>query len=64
MAPRRRKQRPTAQQVARRLVVLKFVVEYAMAAPSRGVLEQLLEYWPNKERKEFFRNAERKRDTF
>ncbi len=50
--------RPSYEDVARRLVILKHVVVYALTAPPRDMLGQLLENWSGKERKKFIDDAE------
>ena len=55
---------PSAEEVARRLVVLKYVVGYAITVPPRDVLEQLLEGWGESERIAFKRKVEAMREDY
>ncbi len=59
---RRRNKRPSAEQVAKRLIVLKFVVGYAIITPPRDVLMQWFESWDEDERAKFKRDAEARRN--
>ncbi len=56
--------RPTAQDAARRLVVLKYVVASAMIAPPRDLLIESQKNWPAEDREEFARDALKTRDEF
>jgi hypothetical protein len=42
--------RPTAEDVARRLIILKYVIAYARMAPPRDMLRQISERWEEAER--------------
>jgi len=53
-----RNKRPSAEEVAKRLVVLKYVVGYAVATPPRDMLKQWLESLSKSERTNFARDAE------
>ena len=56
--------RPSAEDVARRLVVLKYVVVYALTAPPRDMLRTLFQQWSANDRKEFDTAAEARREEF
>jgi hypothetical protein len=55
---KKRKSRPTAEEVARRLLVLNRVVVHALATPPREMLAERMKNWTDDERKEFAKNAE------
>src|SRR5262245_61558720 len=54
---------PSAEDTARRLVVLKYVVVYALTTPPRGMLRMLLQKWSADERQKFTADGEAKRDV-
>jgi hypothetical protein len=56
--------RPSAQDAASRLVVLKFVVVYAITAAPRDMLGTLLEQWSAEDRAKFNTDAEAGREEF
>ena len=56
--------RPTAQDAARRLIVLKYVIVNALVTPPRDLLKSLLQKWDEAERQRFRSEAEPKRDQF
>jgi hypothetical protein len=56
--------RPSAECVARRLSVLKFVVVYGLMTPPRDWLRQWFQSWSEEDRAGFARMAERIRDEF
>lgn len=56
--------RPSAEDVARRLVILKYVVVYAVTAPPRDMLEMLFDQWSEDERQGFSADAEARREDF
>jgi hypothetical protein len=64
MAKKTHQPRPSAQDVARRLVVLKYVVVYALTAPPCDMLRMLLEKWSADEREKFSADGEAKREEF
>jgi hypothetical protein len=45
---------PTAQEVARRLLVLRALVAYAVAMPPQEVWQKILPTWPKSDQEEFF----------
>lgn len=45
--------RPLATDVAKRLIILKYVIVYALTAPPRDVLKQLFRQWSAKDREDF-----------
>jgi Domain of unknown function (DUF4272) len=55
---------PSAEDAARRLVVLKYVVVYALTSPPRDMLRMLLQRWSADERQKFTADGEAKRDEF
>lgn len=56
--------RPSAADAARRLVVLKYVIGYAVAGPPRDMLESLFEKWSADDRQKFSADAEARREQF
>ncbi len=56
--------RPSAEQAARRLVVLKYVIVYALTAPPRDRLAKLLENWSVEDQEKFAADGEARRDQF
>ena len=54
--------RPSAEQAAKRLIVLKCVAGYALTSPPREMLKTWLQNWSADERDRFARDAESKRD--
>jgi hypothetical protein len=56
--------RPNAEQVARRLIILKHVVLYALVSPPRDELARLMDRWKPKERAEFIQAADDRREAF
>lgn len=61
---RGRNKRPSAEQVAKRLIVLKYVAGYALTTPPRDMLMQLFERWDEGERTRFKHDAEVKRNEY
>lgn len=57
-------ERPSAEQAAKRLIVLKSVVGYAVAAPPRDMLKQWIESWSETDRAGFAQDAEARRDDY
>jgi hypothetical protein len=55
---------PTASAVARRLVVLKYVVVYALTAPPRELLRTLWQKWSAADRETFEADSEAEREKF
>ncbi len=60
----RHSRRPSAEQVAKRLIVLKYVVGYAITTPPRDMLKQWLENWSESEQTKFAHDAEVRRDEY
>ena len=56
--------RPSPEDAARRLVVLKYVVVYALTSPPRDMLRKLFEKWSADDRRKFTSDADAKRDEF
>lgn len=56
--------RPTADEAARRLIILKHIVASALIAPPRAMLEQMTAKWNADERDKFGREAESRREQF
>ncbi|HEX5104527.1 MAG TPA: DUF4272 domain-containing protein, partial [Pirellulaceae bacterium] len=56
--------RPSAAQVAERLVVLKFIVAHAMIAPPRDMLNEWMRSWPPHEYAGFEREATARNKAF
>jgi len=54
--------RPSAKQAAKRLLILKYVAGYALAAPPRAMLTQWSQNWSDKDRAEFARKVDANRD--
>ncbi len=52
----RRSKRPSAEQAARRLIILKHVTIHAMATPPRDMLKQLFASWSKSEQDKFQRD--------
>jgi hypothetical protein len=61
---RGRSRRPSVEQVAKRLIVLKYVVGYAMSTPSRDMLTQWFESWDESKRTKFRHDAKARRDEY
>ena len=61
---KKRSSRPTAEDAARRLIILKHVVASALIAPPRDMLRQMTEQWGTDERDKFSRQAETQREQF
>ncbi len=61
---RGRNKRPSAEEVAKRLLALKYVVGYAMITPPRDVLMQWFENWDESERIKFEHDAQVMRDKY
>ncbi len=61
---RRYNKRPSAEQVAKRLIVLKYVVGYAMIAPPRDMLMQWFESLDEGERTKFKHDVKVRRDEY
>lgn len=59
-----RKSRPSAEDAARRLVILKHIIASALVAPPRGMLQQMTAPWGADERDQFARLAEAQRGEF
>jgi hypothetical protein len=55
---------PTAEDAARRLIVLKYVVGHSIVVPPRDLLAQLLQQWSEEDRRRFIDEAETMRDQF
>ncbi len=55
---------PSAQDVARRLLVLRHVVAFALTAPPRGMLQTLMEKWNEQEQAKFKEETQVERDRF
>jgi hypothetical protein len=64
MATNETQLRPTAEDAARRLVVLKHVIVYALTAPPRDMLETLFEQWSAADRQQFEADAEARSAEF
>lgn len=62
MVSKRRDARPTAEEAARRLLVLRYVVGYAYMTPPRDNLQALMDKWSKDERLAFVGKAEAIRD--
>jgi hypothetical protein len=60
----KRNSRPSPQDAARRLVILEHVVAFALLAPPRAMLQQIMSQWSEAERTEFCQQAETQRDQF
>jgi len=56
--------RPSAERAARRLIVLGYVVAYALSAPPRDELDALILQWSEEERRKLAREGESRRDRF
>jgi len=61
---KKRKSRPTSEDAARRLIILKQLVATALVAPPREMLRQMTAGWSDDERKQFRRKAEEQRGQF
>lgn len=61
---KKRDTRPTSEDAARRLVILKHVVASAMVVPPRDVLRQMSSQWGADEREKFQEQARLQRDQF
>jgi hypothetical protein len=60
-----RPRRPTAQDAAKRLLVLRYVAVYALTTPPREMMKQWLDSWSDADRKEFEKNgAERRAEVW
>jgi len=59
---RKRASRPTSEDAARRLLILKHIVASALAAPPRDMLRQMTSQWGREERAGFHRQVEAQRD--
>jgi len=57
MAPEEMRSRPSARDVGRRLVVLKYVVAYGLTVPPRDMLAELFKKWDEKETEKFRKDA-------
>jgi hypothetical protein len=64
MATKKPQTRPSAEDAARRLLVLKYVVVYALTAPPRDMLRSLFQRWSAEDRDKFTRDAEARREEF
>jgi hypothetical protein len=60
----RHPKRPTPEDVAKRLLVLKYVAGYALTAPPREMLKEGFERWSALEQKQFVREGEKLRDEY
>jgi hypothetical protein len=56
--------RPSAKDAARRLLVLKYVVVYALTAPPRDMLRSLFQRWDSEDREKLTSDAEARREEF
>jgi hypothetical protein len=61
---KKRNLRPTAEDAARRLIILKHVIASALMAPPRAMLQQMTAKWGTDERNKFERQAEAQREQF
>jgi hypothetical protein len=61
---KKRQSRPTAEDAARRLVILKHVVVSAIVAPPREMLRQMSSKWSAAESEQFQQRAQAQRDQF
>ena len=59
---KKRNSRPTAEDAARRLVILKHVVASALVAPPRDMLQQMTAQWGADDHEKFRQQAEAQRD--
>lgn len=64
MAKELEQSRPSPEDAARRLVVLKYVVAYALTSPPRDMFRKLFEQRNADEREKFTADAEGKREEF
>jgi hypothetical protein len=62
--PSKRSSRPTAEDAARRLVILKYVVVRALASPPRDILSVWLEAWDQDGRQKFTQDVEQENREF
>ena len=60
----KKKPRPTSEDAARRLLILKHVVVSALTAPPREMLSQMTSQWPADELLSFQKQAQNQRDEF
>jgi hypothetical protein len=56
--------RPTVEDVASRLIVLKYVVVYALTAPPRESMGTLFQHWSTEDLQKFGADAEARREEF
>jgi hypothetical protein len=56
--------RPSAQEAASRLVILKYIVAYAVTAPPRDMLSTLFQQWSAADREKFGTDADAQREEF
>lgn len=56
-----KRKRPTAQEAAKRLLILKYVTVYGLTSPPRDMLKQWMSSWKEADRNEFQRKAEEMR---
>ncbi len=61
---KKRNSRPTAEDAARRLVILKHVVVSALVAPPREMFSAMSSQWSADEKKNFQQHAKTQRDQF
>jgi Domain of unknown function (DUF4272) len=61
---KKRSSRPTSEDAARRLVILKHIVVSALVAPPRDMLRQMTSQWGEDERTKFQQQADAQRDQF
>jgi hypothetical protein len=61
---KQRRAAPTATEAAGRLVILKYVVAYALGAPPRDMLAQMSGGWSPAERSAFEKEGQARRDAF
>ncbi len=61
---KKRNTRPTAEDTARRLIILKYVAVSALHAPPRPVMAQIIEQYDADKLKQFVRQAEAHRDDY
>jgi hypothetical protein len=64
MAKKPHPPRPSAEDVARRLVVLKYIVVYALTSPPHEMVQAILQEWSADDREKFTADGEAKREEF
>ena len=60
----KRNSKPNAKDVARRLIVLRYVVIRALISPPRDMVDEWFDHWSEDDREEFIRDAELERKKF